>query len=1004
MTLCGAFNIRYLVWFIITGLFVLVFFTVPVFKTHAQCSGIEGVYHLGVGMERGHSIVKMEGGGYLLSGTTESFGAGMEDWLVIKTDENFTPIWSRAIGYPSTDESGMNVLIKELATGELILAGYQWIGGRRGRVMLLSPDGVPQWALAIDGSFTTPRDIMETPDGGVLISGTARVPEGNSDDAFVTKVDFAGNVEWSKRFDGGPGINDHFQSTSIGANGNYFAVGGSMAYNGTHAGYLVEMSPDGTIINHRFFNINSYFLFLSIVTNPDGSFLITGHENVGSITSGIVMKINSDFSVEWARKIRQNARTYISFAEVWNPNEVLVGLSNRAEVSTDNIGLARLDYMTGEILELVNPDQEFAHIPEFTSKNFVFSPENGVISIGTHDGLLSLIAFNNCLEFECMTAYDFITSEVVVEVATFSVPSANLGYEIINIPSSVNVPISEIQVSTTCDFSPCSSNPTVSNQDGCVNESISYSILFDGIILEDVEAVDWDFGSGITSVSLNPDITYSESGVFPFVLTIITSDGCEYVIEGETQIYDFPGVPVLPEDIALCEGEVSFIDFDQFPFWDSIVGPSGLQTGVYEFDATGSFSFDFYNVCGNYNFIVNVEVNINENILSQNQNVLCVNENLEVTLNLSESSISESDLLLSFGDGFEIDVIESPVFHSYSLPGNYSLNLLGTVNGCPVNESLNIEIEEPILFALPPSLKFCENESGLLDFSNYDFEVQNSAGQIVTNFESTNSGVHTFIAQNVCGMVSQSIEFVQIDFDPVPFGFDQTICPGQDTAHFGFQNTELSYSWNNGSSNAALHVTSGDEFISEVSNLDGSCLTTYVFEIFEVNKIIKKPFQSQTIKLCEEGSLLISPVFIGFPYTFPDGSTGYSYHVNESGILTVTYNDGCYDYEASSYVLVEPCLCPLYVPNAFTPNEDGLNDIFRPALDCPVESYHMTIFNRWGQEIFTSDDVSRGWNGRSPNKDYYASTGVYFYVIRYTQMLGNLEYPQVISGHCTLLR
>lgn len=1004
MALYRISNIGHLVWFFLIGFFFLIFCVIPVFKAHAQCSGIEGVYHLGVGMERGHSIVKMEDGGYLLSGTTQSYGAGMEDWMVIKTDENFTPIWSRAIGYPSTDESGMNVLIKELANGELFLSGYQWIGGRRCRVMKLSPDGVPQWALAINGSFTTPRDIMETPDGGVLISGTASVPEGNSEDAFVTKVDFAGNVEWSKRFDGGPGKNDHFQSTSIGANGNYFAAGGSMAYNGTHAGYLVELSPDGNIINHRFFNINAYFLFLAIVTNPDGSFLITGHENVGSTTNGVVMKVNSDFSVEWARRIRQGAKTYISFAEVWNPTEVVVGLSNRANSSTDNMGLAKLNYMTGEILELVNPNQEFAHIPEFTSKNFVFSPENGFIGIGTHDGLFSLIAFNNCLELECTNANNFITSEVVVEVATFFVPSASLGYEIINMPSSVSVPLSGIPTSASCNISPCSSNPTVPNQAGCVNESISYSILLDDIIPDDVASVNWDFGSGMTSNSLNPEISYSESGVFPFEMIVITSDGCEYTLEGETEIFDLPQVPVLPEDITLCEGEVSFIDFDQFSTWDSIVGPNGLQSGQYEFDASGSFLFDFYHACGNYNFIVHVELINNENILSLNQNVFCVNEDVEITLNLSESNISESDLVLSFGDGLEIDVVENMLIHNYVIPGSFTLNLSGTVNGCPVDESVYLEIEESILFVLPPSLTFCENEIGFLDFSNYDFVVQNSVGQTVTVFESSSAGEFTFTAENACGMVSQTIAFVQIDFDPQPFGFDQTICPGQDTAYFGFHNDELLYSWSNSSSSATLQATAGGEFVSQVSNLDGSCITTYFFEISEVNQIMETPFEADNIKLCEEGNLLIKPAFMGFPYTFPDGSTGYSYLVNESGILTVTYTDGCYDYEDSAYILVEPCLCPLIVPNVFTPNEDGMNDIFRPAVDCPVESYQMIIFNRWGQDVFTSNDVSIGWNGHSPNTDYYASTGVYFYIIRYTQMLDNLEYPQELSGSCTLLR
>ncbi len=986
----------------IKSFLILVLISPWTYDINAQCAGIESVYHLGVGQERGHSITRVAGGGYLLSGTTKSFGAGMEDWLVIKTDENFTPIWTRAIGYPSTDDSGMNVLIKELSSGEILLAGFQLINGRRGRAVLLSPDGVPQWTLAIDGSYTTPRDIMETLDGNILISGTTNVPAGASEDAFILKVDFDGNVEWSTRFDGG--INDHFQSTTIGANGNYFAVGGSQGYIGTHDGHLVEMNPDGNIINQRFFNINSYFLFLAIVTNPDGSFLITGHENVGSLTSGIVMKVNPDFSVEWARKFRQGPKTYISFAEVWNPNEVVVGLSNRAEQSTDNIGLATLDYTTGEILNFVNPDEEFAHIPEFTSKNFVFSPENGVIGIGTHDGLVSLIAFNNCLEFECMNAYDFITSEVVVQVADFSIPSANLGYQIITSPSSVLAPVTGIEFSTPCDFSPCSSNPTVSNQDGCVNESISFSILYDDISPGDIESVDWNFSSGITSASLNPDITYSESGVFPFILTIITSSGCEYVVEGETQIYDFPEVPVLPENITLCEGEVEFIDFNQFSSWDSIVGPNGLHTGLYEFSSAGSFSFEFFAICGNYISTVVVETINNQNILSITENVFCVDEEVETSINSLGSGMSDTELLLDFGDGTEIIVTESPIYHSYSLPGNYVINLTGTINGCEVTESWNVQVEDPINFTLPESLTFCENESGTLDFSNFDFDVQNPGGQIVTIFESSNSGNYTFTAQNACGVVSQSVQFIQFDFDPIPFGTGQIICPGTDTASIGFQNQALLYDWNNGSETSSIHVTSGGQYIADVSNPDGSCTDTYFFNISETAYSFHVPFQEDTLKLCEEGSRYINPAFIGFPYNFPDGSTGYSYFMEESGILTVTYSDGCYDYEASSVVLIEPCLCPLFVPNVFTPNEDGLNDIFRPVSDCPVESFQMKIFNRWGQEIFVTEDISRGWNGHSPNEDYYASGGIYYYIIQYTQMLGNLEYPQQLAGHCTLLR
>ena len=55
--------------------------------------------------------------------------------------------------------------------------------------------------------------------------------------------------------------------------------------------------------------------------------------------------------------------------------------------------------------------------------------------------------------------------------------------------------------------------------------------------------------------------------------------------------------------------------------------------------------------------------------------------------------------------------------------------------------------------------------------------------------------------------------------------------------------------------------------------------------------------------------------------------------------------------------------CNLFVPNVFTPNGDGLNDVFLPSCDCPITNYKMVIENHKGKEVFSTTDQTEAWNG-----------------------------------------
>lgn len=77
------------------------------------------------------------------------------------------------------------------------------------------------------------------------------------------------------------------------------------------------------------------------------------------------------------------------------------------------------------------------------------------------------------------------------------------------------------------------------------------------------------------------------------------------------------------------------------------------------------------------------------------------------------------------------------------------------------------------------------------------------------------------------------------------------------------------------------------------------------------------------------------------------------------------------------YVPAEGC-CQLFIPNAFSPNGDGHNDVFAPVTNGHFNNFKMDIFNRWGQRIFSANRME-GWDGYHNGKP--ADAGTYYYHI-----------------------
>lgn len=104
-------------------------------------------------------------------------------------------------------------------------------------------------------------------------------------------------------------------------------------------------------------------------------------------------------------------------------------------------------------------------------------------------------------------------------------------------------------------------------------------------------------------------------------------------------------------------------------------------------------------------------------------------------------------------------------------------------------------------------------------------------------------------------------------------------------------------------------------------------------------------------------------------------------------VLTVFNQYGCYDSD-SIKVLTKPC-CEVFVPNAFSPNGDGVNDFFNPVLENGQILLAMQVFDRYGKLVYNNTNLKKGWNGQYENGTE-ASSDVYMYYVKYTCSDGKL--------------
>jgi gliding motility-associated-like protein len=114
----------------------------------------------------------------------------------------------------------------------------------------------------------------------------------------------------------------------------------------------------------------------------------------------------------------------------------------------------------------------------------------------------------------------------------------------------------------------------------------------------------------------------------------------------------------------------------------------------------------------------------------------------------------------------------------------------------------------------------------------------------------------------------------------------------------------------------------------------------------------------------------------------------------------VISNEGCYGDTATLWVDIDECSYDgIYIPNSFTPTNDGINDIFKPVGQ-NLKEIDMYIFNRWGELIYEMHRLDEGWDGTY--KGTPCQQEVYVWLLKY-KFEGN-NFNEELRGHVTLVR
>ncbi|KPJ58133.1 MAG: hypothetical protein AMJ46_14620 [Latescibacteria bacterium DG_63] len=248
----------------------------------------------GVEVDEAQSVAQTADGGYIIAGSTFSFGAGGYDVWLIKTNSNGDTAWTRTYGGPDRD-NGYSVA--QTADGGYLIAGMTDSFGAGGNdVYLLRADslGDTLWTRTYGGiGSDVGRSVAQTGDGGYIIAGSTLSFGAGGTDVYLVKTDSNGDTAWTRTF--GAGLHDSGYSVAQTDDGGYIVAGNSESFGvGSNDVWLLKTDSSGDTVWTRTYGGTGYDAGESVAQTADGGYIIAGSTQSFGAGSNDVYLIKTD--------------------------------------------------------------------------------------------------------------------------------------------------------------------------------------------------------------------------------------------------------------------------------------------------------------------------------------------------------------------------------------------------------------------------------------------------------------------------------------------------------------------------------------------------------------------------------------------------------------------------------------------------------------------------------------------------------------------------------------
>lgn len=387
-----------------------------------------------------------------------------------------------------------------------------------------------------------------------------------------------------------------------------------------------------------------------------------------------------------------------------------------------------------------------------------------------------------------------------------------------------------------------------------------------------------------------------------------------------------------------------------------------------------------------------------------NTNDACVGNNVSISTTVTGGSYATPAYQWQFNNGSGWNNIPGATSTSLTInniqksdSGNYRLLVaelanINSANCRSVSPSIPIHVFAPTPPLLYSNLPVCEAKDLLLivpvDAIAYIWTINGNPLNIssdtlrVRNVSVANNGKYhvRLITKGGCSSSDSAIVNVQTNTFQRMVPTDTLLCDAQTLFADAQQAAATSYLWNDGSTDPQRTITNTGKYIVQTS--DAVCDR---IDSFIVSRTYTPTVQLPAdTTLCANEALTVNAAnSLADYYLWSNNTTDSSITITNGGIYAVAVGNTCGVAVDEIFVEYKDCADMIFVPNAFTPNGDRLNDVLFAKAFFRIETFNFKIFNRWGQQIFFSNDLFHGWNGLMNNQK--APAGQYTWMITYTR-------------------